>query len=59
MTDRGMSAELADAVVAKAATTLLPGVGALDDTLDGLLDAPPRTFRDWARDHAAAFARRG
>ena len=59
MTDRGMSAELADAVVAKAATTLLPGVGALDDTLDRLLDAPPRTFRDWARDHAAAFARRG
>ena len=58
MTDRGMSTVLADAVVAKGATTRRPGVSAPDGTLGRLIDTPPRTFRDWARDHAAAFARR-
>jgi uncharacterized protein YbjT (DUF2867 family) len=58
MTDRGMPPVLADAVVAKAATTCLPRVSALDPTLGRLISTPPRTFRAWARDHAAAFTRR-
>ncbi len=57
MVERGMPPELADAVVAKAATTLEPGVAVPDRALSRLLDTPPRTFRAWARDHAAAFAR--
>jgi uncharacterized protein YbjT (DUF2867 family) len=55
MTDRGMPAELADAVVAKGATTLQPGVAGPDDDLRRLLGTAPRTFREWARDHRGAF----
>jgi uncharacterized protein YbjT (DUF2867 family) len=57
MVERGMPPELADAVVAKAATTREPGVGIPDRELSLLLDTTPRTFRAWVRDHAAAFAR--
>jgi uncharacterized protein YbjT (DUF2867 family) len=57
MVERGMPPELADAVVAKAATTREPGVGIPDRELIPLLDTTPRTFRAWVRDHVAAFAR--
>jgi uncharacterized protein YbjT (DUF2867 family) len=57
MVERGMPPELADAVVAKAATTREPGVGIPDRELSLLLDTTPRTFRAWVRDHVAAFAR--
>jgi (4-alkanoyl-5-oxo-2,5-dihydrofuran-3-yl)methyl phosphate reductase len=57
MTDRGMSAELADAVVAKYATTLEPSVSVPDGDLRSLISGPSRTFRDWVRDHASRFAR--
>jgi uncharacterized protein YbjT (DUF2867 family) len=56
MIDRGMPAELADAVVAKYATTLEPEVPDPGAVLRGLIGTP-RTFRDWARDHVASFAR--
>lgn len=56
MTDHGMSAELADAVVAKYAT-LEPSVSVPDGALRSLVSAPPRTFRDWVRAHASHFAR--
>lgn len=58
MIDHGMASELADAVIAKNATSLEPGIAVPDRDLGRLLGRPPRTFRDWARDHAAAFSRR-
>ncbi|MCD2196953.1 NAD(P)H-binding protein [Actinomycetospora endophytica] len=57
MTEHGMPAELADAVVAKGATTLQPGVAGPDDELRRLIATAPRTFREWARDHVGAFVR--
>jgi uncharacterized protein YbjT (DUF2867 family) len=48
MTDRGMPPDLADAVVAKAATTLEPGVGVPDRDLSRLIGRSPGTFREWA-----------
>jgi (4-alkanoyl-5-oxo-2,5-dihydrofuran-3-yl)methyl phosphate reductase len=56
MTDHGMPAELADAVVAKGATGLQTGVAGSDDVLRRLIATEPRTFRDWARDHRDAFS---
>ncbi|MDT7743220.1 MAG: hypothetical protein QOE59_2298 [Actinomycetota bacterium] len=44
-------------MVAKAETTLEPGVGIPDRALSRLLDTPPRTFRAWVRDHAGTFTR--
>jgi (4-alkanoyl-5-oxo-2,5-dihydrofuran-3-yl)methyl phosphate reductase len=58
MTDHGVPPVIADAVVAVQASSLRPGHDAPDGALPGLLTTASRTFRDWAADNAAAFARR-
>jgi uncharacterized protein YbjT (DUF2867 family) len=55
MTGHGMPAPLADAVLAKQAASLDPEAAVTDRDLPRLIETPPRTFRDWARDHAALF----
>jgi (4-alkanoyl-5-oxo-2,5-dihydrofuran-3-yl)methyl phosphate reductase len=55
MLERGMAAELADAVLATQADGGSgPGARVLP-TVEQLTGRPPRTFDDWARDHIQAF----
>ncbi|MEU7140253.1 NAD(P)H-binding protein [Nocardia sp. NPDC046473] len=53
--EHGVPAELADAIMALRATALAAFTSVVHDTVERLTGVPPRTFRQWAVDHAAEF----
>ncbi|WP_029902110.1 NAD(P)H-binding protein [Nocardia brasiliensis] len=53
--DHGVPAELADAIMALRATALESFTSVVHDSVERITGAPPRTFRQWATDHAAEF----
>ncbi|MFI7002848.1 NAD(P)H-binding protein [Nocardia sp. NPDC050175] len=53
--EHGVPAEMADAIMALRATALAAFTSVVHDTVERLTGAPPRTFRQWAIDHAAEF----
>ncbi|MFI6040488.1 NAD(P)H-binding protein [Nocardia sp. NPDC051321] len=53
--EHGVPADLADAIMALRATALAAFTSVVHDTVERLTGAPPRTFRQWALDHAAEF----
>ncbi|MFI6214389.1 NAD(P)H-binding protein [Nocardia brasiliensis] len=53
--DHGVPAELADAIMALRATALASFTSVVHDSVERITGVPPRTFRQWATDHAAEF----
>ncbi|WP_433658938.1 SDR family oxidoreductase [Nocardia sp. CA-128927] len=53
--DHGVPTELADAIMALRATALEAFTSVVHDTVARLTGTPPRTFEQWAADHAIEF----
>lgn len=53
--DHGVPTEMADAIMALRATALESFTSVVHDTVERLTGTPPRTFRQWAADHATEF----
>ncbi|KIA65703.1 NAD(P)H-binding protein [Nocardia vulneris] len=53
--DHGVPTELADAIMALRATALASFTSVVHDSVERITGVPPRTFRQWATDHAAEF----